>query len=351
MTTFSQLPSGKWRAQIRQAGIYKAATFATKREARAWSATVEAQVNHVATGGYAPVPKSACLADLIDLYVKTYTKTMGRTKTATLAMLKRDIGAVNLSSLNAVVLRNWIDKRQASGAGGATIAGDLSYLSVILRWGKYARHLDVPEYLARQARASLAYRGMNTRSQEREREPSDDELQRLYALWDNNPRQRIPMTRLCQFALASGMRLGEICGLRWEDLNQADKTILIRDRKDPQHKHGNHQTVPLLPMAWAIVAPLLTDPLRGQPRGYLFGYNSASVSCAFTRGCKDVEPPILDLHFHDLRHRATSSFFRMGLDIPQVSILTGHKTWAMLRRYTKISAQDVHNTINKRLAL
>ena len=128
MTTFSQLPSGKWRAQIRQAGIYKAATFATKREARAWSATVEAQVNHVATGGYAPVPKSACLADLIDLYVKTYTKTMGRTKTATLAMLKRDIGTVNLGSLNAVVLRNWIDKRQASGAGGATIAGDLSYL-------------------------------------------------------------------------------------------------------------------------------------------------------------------------------------------------------------------------------
>jgi site-specific recombinase XerD len=60
-----------------------------------------------------------------------------------------------------------------------------------------------------------------------------------------------------------------------------------------------------------------------------------------------VKPAIVDLHFHDLRHRATASFFRMGLDIPQVSLLTGHKTWTMLRRYTKITANDVHNQVNK----
>ena len=28
--------------------------------------------------------------------------------------------------------------------------------------------------------------------------------------------------------------------------------------------------------------------------------------------------------------------FRMGLDIPRVALMTGHKTWAMLRRYTDI---------------
>jgi hypothetical protein len=38
----------------------------------------------------------------------------------------------------------------------------------------------------------------------------------------------------------------------------------------------------------------------------------------------------------------------MGLDIPQVSILTGHKTWGMLRRYTKITANDVHAAINNK---
>ena len=32
----------------------------------------------------------------------------------------------------------------------------------------------------------------------------------------------------------------------------------------------------------------------------------------------------------------------MGLDIPRVALLTGHKTWAMLRRYTDIKPADVH---------
>ncbi len=98
MSTFSQLPSGKWRVQVRRAGIYMAATFATKREARDWSTAIEAQANHVAAGGYAPVPKSATVGDLIDKYVKTFTRTPGKSKDATLAMLKREIGEVKLGT-------------------------------------------------------------------------------------------------------------------------------------------------------------------------------------------------------------------------------------------------------------
>lgn len=342
MATFSQLPSGKWRAQVRKAGIYKAATFTTKREARDWATAIEVQANHIAAGGYAPVPKSATVADLIDKYTETLTKTPGRSKEATLAMLKRDLGKVKLASLNAVVLRDFIDRRQEAGAGGVTIAGDMSTLSAVLKWGKHARQLDLPERLALDARASLVHRGLNTRSQERDREPTDDELARLYRHWDNNLRQKVPMSLLCKFAIATGMRQGEICRLEIDDLDRAAKSIIIRDRKDPKNKQGNDQTVPLLPAAWAIVEPLIQD----RDSGFLFPYHEFSVSTAFTRACQNVEPPIVDLHFHDLRHKATASFFRMGLDIPRVSLLTGHKTWAMLRRYTKITADDVHASIN-----
>ena len=341
MPTFSQLPSGKWRVQVRKAGLYRAATFQLKSEAKNWATAIEAQASHVAAGGFAPVPKSSTLADLIDKYTETFTKLPGRTKTATLAMLKREIGKVKLASLNAVVLRDFIDLRQKAGAGGVTIAADLSFLSAVLKWGKHARHLDLPERLALEARASLSHRGLNTRSTEREREPNDDELERLYALWDCNKRQKVPMSLICRFALATGMRQAEICRLEIKDLDRVGKSIIIRDRKDPRQKLGNHQTVPLLPAAWAIVEALAKDRLSG----YLFPYQGVSVSAAFTRGCKAVEPPIIDLHFHDLRHRATASFFRMGLDIPQVALLTGHKTWAMLRRYTKITAADVHNAV------
>lgn len=344
MAAFSQLPSGKWRAQIRKAGVYRNATFDTKREAKSWADGQESQINHIAASGVAPIPKGATVADLIEKYTETHTKPYGKTKTATLAMLVREIGKVKLANLNALVLRDFIDRREQAGAGGVTIAGDLSHLSQILKWARHARQLDVSERLALDARASLSHRGLNTRSGEREREPTDAELQRLYALWDNNPRQTIPMSLLCRFALATGMRQGEICRLEIDDIDCAGKTIVIRDRKDPRNKQGNHQTVPLLPEAWSIVEPLIKD----RKSGFLFPYDERSVSAAFTRGCKAVEPVIVDLHFHDLRHRATASFFRMGLDIPRVALLTGHKTWAMLRRYTKITAGDVHSIVNEK---
>ncbi len=338
MASFSHLPSGKWRVQVRRAGIYRAATFATKREASAWATTIEAQANHIAAGGFAPIPKTTTIADLIDKYEETFTKAQGKTKTATLAMLKRELGKTKLASLNALTLRDFIDRRQAAGAGGVTIAGDLSFFSAILKWARHARQLDVNDRLALDARASLTHRGLNTRSVEREREPTDDELHRIYQHWDTLQRQKIPMQTICQFALATGMRQAEICGLDVADVDRQQKTVVIRDRKDPKNKIGNNQTVPLLPDAWAIVEPLIVE----RTQGLIFHAREDSVSASFTRACQDLNPPIIDLHFHDLRHRATAGFFRMGLGIPQVALLTGHKTWAMLRRYTKITASDVH---------
>ena len=303
---------------------------------------VESQLNHVAASGFAPIPKGATLADLIDKYTETTGREPGRTKAATLAMFRRDLGSVKLANLNAVVLRDFIDQRLKDGAGGVTIAADLSFLSAVLKWGRHARKLDIPESLALEARDSLKHRGLNTRSKEREREPSDDELARLYAHWAARPRQRIDMPLLCRFALATGMRQGEICGLQVEDVDSTRKTAVIRDRKDPKNKAGNNQTVPLLPDAWAIVEPLIKDRTEGS----VFGVRAASVSTAFTRACQHTLPPIVDLTFHDLRHRATAQFFRMGLDIPRVALLTGHKTWAMLRRYTDIKPEDVHAALH-----
>lgn len=345
MPTFSQLPSGKWRVQVRRAGIYRAATFTTKAQARDWATQIEAQAAHVASSGFAPVPKGATLADLIDKYIEDIgDTTFGKTKAATLAMLRRELGRVRLTALSAVVLRDFIDRREDAGAGGVTIAADLSFLSAVLKWGRHARHLDINDQLATEARASLKHRrNLRTRSQEREREPTDDELQRLYDHWQSNPRQRIDMVAMCRFALASGMRLGEICALQIEDVDRDQKTVLIRDRKDPRNKLGNDQLVPLLPEAWAIVEPRI----KGRSEGLIFPYKAASVSTVFARACRATG--INDCHFHDIRHRAAAQFFRMGLDIPRVALLTGHKTWGMLRRYTDIKPADVHAALAERL--
>jgi integrase len=342
MPTFTELPSGRWRVQVRRGGTYKAATFDRKRDAQDWGRTVEMQAKLGAVNGVAPPPPQSTLADLIDRYLELYKKEPGKTKAATLAMLKADpIGKVRLNALSALTFRDFADQRQKAGAGGVTIAGDLSTISAVLKWGRRARQLDLPTHLPLDARRDLPYRGLKTRGTERSREPTDAELARLYAHWQND-RQRIPMETICRFALATAMRLGEICRIEIEDVDQIGRTVVIRDRKDPNEKQGNDQTVPLLADAWSIAKPIL----RKGSLGPLFPYRVASVSTAFTRACAELG--IKDLRFHDLRHRATADLFRAGLGVPQVALMTGHKTWAQLKRYTNITPTDVHAAIESR---
>jgi integrase len=48
-----------------------------------------------------------------------------------------------------------------------------------------------------------------------------------------------------------------------------------------------------------------------------------------------------DLHFHDLRHEAISRFFELGLSIPEVALISGHRDFKMLFRYTHLRPGDV----------
>ena len=170
--------------------------------------------------------------------------------------------------------------------------------------------------------------------------PTEAELEALYSLWDAKKRQSIPMTTLVQFALSSAMRLGEICRIQIEDIDFEECTVLIRKRKDPRNKESNDQIVPLVGDSMEIII----EQIGTRTKGRIFPYNSRSASASFTRACKALK--IEDLHFHDLRHAATVELFRMGLDIPRVAMITGHKSWVNLRRYTNLTAEDVHNVIS-----
>ena len=54
-----------------------------------------------------------------------------------------------------------------------------------------------------------------------------------------------------------------------------------------------------------------------------------------------VKSGLPDLHFHDLRHEATTRLFERGLNPMQVAAITGHKTLQMLKRYTHLRAEDL----------
>jgi integrase len=134
------------------------------------------------------------------------------------------------------------------------------------------------------------------------------------------------------------MRISEVCRLRWDDLNETDRTIVIRDRKHPTEKIGNHQTVPLLTLAGHDSF----DIVKRQPKKkkYIFPVNPRTVSAYFSEAVEQLE--IDDLHLHDLRHEAISRLFEAGYRIEQVSIVSGHRDWSMLKRYTHLKAKDLH---------
>jgi integrase len=50
---------------------------------------------------------------------------------------------------------------------------------------------------------------------------------------------------------------------------------------------------------------------------------------------------IANLRFHDLRHEGVSRLFERGLNMIEVSSISGHKELRMLKRYTHLSADDL----------
>lgn len=158
------------------------------------------------------------------------------------------------------------------------------------------------------------------KSKERDRRPTQDELDELIEYFETNPRQFIPMGRIVRYAVATTLRQEEICKPEWPLVDMKKRLLVIRNRKDPRNKEGNDQRVPLLNLtgydAWEVV---LQQRIVIRGYGRIFPHNHKSVSAAFTRACNELK--IEDLHFHDLRHEGTSRLFEAGLPIEKVALV------------------------------
>ncbi len=330
----------KYRALVRKKGITRCHTFQTKTAAKTWATRIEAELEQVATGSRLPV-KGWTVGDLIDRYIADIkpVKQWSPGKDSVLNKIKQHIGDKPSSSFSVEMVMAFARDRRREGAGDATIAGDLSYLSSVMKYARNTLRLGVSVDAIKEARGALVDNGMITQSRERTRRPTGNELELLNAYYAKSW-SKIPMIDIIDFAIASGMRRGEICRIEWADLDKEKRTVIIRDRKHPQKKLGNHQTVPLLNDAFDIV--------MRQPRGddpCIFPYLKQSITAAFTRGC--IGSRIVDLHFHDLRHHALSILFEQGYSIQEVAIVSGHSSWDMLKRYTHIKPESLHRSVTQ----
>ena len=144
-------------------------------------------------------------------------------------------------------------------------------------------------------------------------------------------------------ALHTGMRLGEILNLRWQDLDFSSGFILVQDSKN-----GQARQVPMDSMISTLLRswPRLSDLVF---TSVLTGGRIVDVRTGFLNACKRAG--LTDLHFHDLRHTFASQFVMSGGSLYTCQRVLGHKAINMTQRYAhlsptyKIKAIDRMNTL------
>jgi integrase len=317
-----------WRAQIRKAGQKTlSATFTKKVLAEKWVRETEAAIE---TGQFQK--EDPDFGTLVQKYIDEIltVKPMQRTHQATMRTLRRKVAGVKLSELNP----SWMLKfAQDMDCAASTRAQYFIFLGLVLRTAD--TFWDVrPDWDGwKRGRAALLDYGLIGRSGQRDRRVTDEDIEAILDSMSSG----LPMDDLIAFAVASCMRLSEITRAQWADVDHTKRTLLIRDRKHPNKKKGNHQIIPLLGEAYPIVKRQIRQ------HGLIFPFDGNSISAAFHRAT--VKAQIPDMRWHDLRHEGISRLFEQGYHIEQVAIVSGHQSWNMLKRYTHLAPESLHRDV------
>jgi integrase len=301
-------------------------TFDRKQAAKAWVARRETELSDP---GAFDRKNDVKLADVIDRYTRESERQMGRTKTQVLAKIKEyEIADLRCSEITSPRLLEFAKSLKVQPQ---TRANYLSHLAAIFR---VARPLwGYPLDLQQMDDATVAMRKLGTISKgnSRERRPTLEELDRLMIHFEkvqaHRPRSA-PMMKIIAFAIFSTRRQEEITRITWTDYDKAAGRVLVRDMKSPGDKKGNHVLCELPPEANEIIESMP----RVAPE--IFPYSTDAISAGFTRACQQLE--ISDLRFHDMRHEGISRLFELGMTIPQVAAVSGHRSWTSLQRYTHL---------------
>jgi integrase len=319
--------NGKWRALIRRKGFKSSSKwFDTKAKAAKWAKDIEDRMDGI---GEPLVQDSPTVAALIKKYILLRSSTRpisdSSTEHYTLKQLSRSLGDKVAAKLTVDDLLGWAQQRRDEGAGPYTVNCDLSKLGTVFRYATDG----LPDVIGA-ARPKLSYLGLIGGGGLRERRPTEDEYTRLLTHFADKHGQKY--ADALEFAAVTAMRRGEICAIKFEDVDEAKHLVKVM-RKHPR-KGKTLEHVPLLGRAWDIVQERPKDA-----DGLIFPIHPQTLSKYFLEACRALSIP--DLHFHDFRHEGASALFEAGWRIEQVALVTGHKSWANLKRYTNLKPESL----------
>ncbi|HMN25793.1 MAG TPA: tyrosine-type recombinase/integrase [Ignavibacteriaceae bacterium] len=150
-------------------------------------------------------------------------------------------------------------------------------------------------------------------------------------------------------AYLTGMRLGEVNNLRWENVKLEQKYLIVGDNKFTTK--GRKQRI--MPIAEKLNEMLSTRKLKcANKNDFVFSVNGQKafsndyISKTFKNICREVGIDEI-IRFHSLRHSFASNLAQKGVSPFQLKELLGHSSLAVTEKYSHLNIESLREAINK----
>lgn len=359
MATKRKRSAGSWEFTVKRKGVLPkpiSLTFDTEEEGDVYVAHLERLLD----AGIVPeefrvkAKAVATISQAIYQYVEAVHITDD--DVAILGILNGQVGGRALDQVNYQWAEGWIRELQAGGGAPSTIRKKVGALARCLDWVVRRSDTMLAANPLRMLPKRYATTATGRKDQERDRRLREGEEARILAILDKQKpkgRQRalaLPYADafklMFTLSLETAMRMREVYTLTADQVHLDKRTIFL-----DKTKNGDKRQVPLSSVALAA----LTDHLANVGKmvaGRLFPFWDGKTSAAALRATSNrlshqwatifAAAKCEGLHYHDLRREATSRLFeRTDLSDLQISLITGHKSLSMLRRYSNLRGSDL----------
>lgn len=153
-------------------------------------------------------------------------------------------------------------------------------------------------------------------------------------------------------AMHTGLRLAELCGLKWDRIDFRNNQISVTRTRD---KYGLKETTKtkikrFVPMTQEVRALLLTLHQKNQGNPFVFleadgtEVKYAHIYRRFHKA-QDKAGITNKIRFHDLRHSFASNYMMNGGNVFDLQKLLGHTDIKMTMRYAHFTPDHLQNSI------
>jgi len=140
-------------------------------------------------------------------------------------------------------------------------------------------------------------------------------------------------------ALSTGMRHGEIVGLTWDVVDFHRKMVVLLETKN-----GERRAAPLTGLAHQLLKAVHENKKGDSALVFPgLGTKPVNIRLAWEEAVKAAK--IENFRFHDLRHSAASYLAMNGATLAELAEVLGHKTLAMVKRYSHLSEQHTSKVV------